>query len=212
MTPQPDIYDPSATLKHYSRMARQFRDAIAGTTLRLGMERLAARDAGIPDPAPEEQAHDPAVVAGAAGNTVLEHLAEMAELLAQGHKTGDVAIYSRAIGPHVVREKAPGYLKDGPEPQLVLTKSKAADNYMECRAYEEFRKLVTLFAQAQADSAATFDHPVLKGLVHEPLRAFFAEGRKTLDAVAGKLDRDIDWLKNHDPDTRPLTPADYTPL
>jgi hypothetical protein len=191
----PHIYDPSATLIHYSKLARQFEKAA-------------------------EQSHESSfwqstmegVQKESARHEVNELLMDLAFGLSEGTDLHGVVTRAvrngRAFNEDGVKMAAPDLLApDKTPPQLVLTKSKAADKFMECAAYERMLRLVDIYDASLMCTVETFD-------AARALQAdlYYGPRKEALDEVRRNLNLEIRWLKEHDPETRLLTHADYTPL
>lgn len=191
-----DIYDPTQTLKHYTRMARQFE--------RAAEEAFIAQDF--------ESTMD-GVAIQAARHEINEVMMDLAYGMSEGGGLKMVVERAvkngRALNAEGVKRVAPELLSAGPqaEPQLVLTSNAAAEKYMELQAYKNMVKLVEIYS-------ASLMHTVEKYSPDRALQSqmYFQPRNEVLNDVCRQIDRDIRFLTHYDRETRPLTPRDYTPL
>lgn len=191
-----NIYDPTQTLKHYNRMARQFERAAEAAHVAADWE---ATMEGVHI---QEARHE-----------INEVMMDLAFGMSEGGGLKMVverAIRNgRAINEEGVRRVAPELLAKGPEdePELVLTSSVAGEKYMELQAYRNMQRLVEIYS-------ASMMHTVDKFSSERAMQSqiYFKPRNAALNEVCRQIDRDIEYLTHYDPDMRPLTPRDYAPL
>ena len=191
-----NIYDPTQTLKHYNRMARQFERAAEAAHVAADWE---ATMEGVHI---QEARHE-----------INEVMMDLAFGMSEGGGLKMVverAIRNgRAINEEGVRRVAPELLAKGPEdePELVLTSSLAGEKYMELQAYRNMQRLVEIYS-------ASMMHTVDKFSSERTMQSqiYFKPRNAALNEVCRQIDRDIEYLTHYDPDMRPLTPRDYAPL
>ncbi|MBU0799444.1 MAG: hypothetical protein KKA05_00430 [Alphaproteobacteria bacterium] len=189
------IHDPTVTIRYYNALARKF-----------GQAAEAAHESTLTAMSRE------ALQAGDAGNEINDSLMDFAYLLADGLDLPDVVAKvlgrAREFNRAGVEMAAPDLLQPAQdEPALVLSKSKAAEKYMEYAACKRFLRLVDIYDASLMIKRE--DYPAAQSYQAE---MYYNPRKDVLDEVRRTLTRDIKWLAAHDPDVRPLTKQDYTPL
>jgi hypothetical protein len=191
-----NIYDPTQTLKHYNRMARQFERAAEAAHVAADWE---ATMEGVHI---QEARHE-----------INEVMMDLAFGMSEGGGLKMVverAIRNgRALNEEGVRRIAQELLAPGAEvePELVLTTSVAGEKHMELQAYRNMLRLVEIYsASIMCRMEKTAADMTMQ------TQSYFMPRNMALNEVCRQIDRDIEYLTHYDPDTRPLNGMDYKPL